>query len=319
MSDQPISLRLSITDACQLRCCYCRPAHGQDSKTCRRLSDEDLLLLVRGIHAVRGIERLRFTGGEPLLRRQLADFVAACAAMRIPDLALTTNAQRLERQAGPLRAAGLQRLNISLDSLHESTFSTITRGGSLAQSLAGIEAAIDAEFHPIKLNMVVLRDVNDHEVADMLDFGIASGCHVRFLELMPIGVAAAEFERCFISWREVYERIATRYDLLPLAHEPRATSRNYRAKDNHGRLGVCGFVSPTSHPFCQDCHRLRLTADGHLLGCLARCRRIDLRPALDGLRRGDDLLLSQAITAALETKCRQHNLAGQRDMAGIGG
>ena len=319
MNARGISLRLSVTDACQLRCRYCRPAGDGEHATRRRLSSDDLLLLVRGIHAVRGIEKLRFTGGEPLLRRDLLGLVAACAAMGIPDLALTTNAQRLAGLAGPLRADGLHRVNVSLDSLDDAVFSTITRGGSLAGSLAGIEAARRAGLRPIKLNTVVMRDLNDHEVADLLDFGFDTGCQVRFLELMPIGVAAGEFEHRFVPWREVHERLCERFELMPQSYEPGSTSRNYEARDRLGRTTVCGFISPSSRPFCQGCQRLRLTADGLLLGCLAGCGRLDLRPALDALRWGDDLPLTLAIEAALGMKRRQHDLARQRDMAWIGG
>ena len=320
MNTQGISLRLSVTDSCQLRCRYCRSADDSERVATRPLPSDDLLLMVHLIHETRGISVLRFTGGEPLLRRDLVGLVAACRTMGIPDIALTTNAQRLAARAVQLQSVGLQRLNVSLDSLDERTFAMITRGGTLRDSLGGIEAAKNAGICPVKLNMVVMGGVNDHEVAQMLDFGIRNECHVRFLELMPIGVAAGEFDHHFVPWGEVHTHLlASGFRLTPLACEPGATSRNYVAMNRDGRTTICGFISPSSKPFCGGCRRLRLTADGRLLGCLACRRQVNLLPFLDNDRQEMGVRVARAVDEALQMKRLEHRLAEQRNMAYIGG
>ncbi|MDP2983532.1 MAG: radical SAM protein [Candidatus Latescibacter sp.] len=320
MKTPGISLRFSVTQSCQLRCRYCRSGRrGDHDNIGRSLPQGELMALLHFLHQIAGIAKLRFTGGEPLLRHDLPELVAACAELGIADLALTTNGQRLAEFAGDLKQAGLHRVNVSLDSLDKDIFSAITRGGDLTASLAGIEAALAHDLQPLKLNMVVLRGVNDHETGDMLDFALKSGCHIRFLELMPIGVAAIEFDCRFIACQDIRDRLTARYDLQPLPYETGATSRDFMVRDASGRTTVCGFISPSSHPFCHGCTRLRLTADGRLLGCLANRRQLDLRPALAAALAGDSQPLAAAITDAFALKRQPHNLADQCDMTRIGG
>ncbi|NIA14344.1 MAG: radical SAM protein [Nitrospiraceae bacterium] len=320
MMPSHISLRLSVTAACQLRCCYCRPERD-GGQVCAGacLQVPELVTLVRHLHTAAGIAKLRFTGGEPLLRKDLPEVVAACGGLGIGDVALTTNGQRLVAVAEELKRGGLHRVNISLDSLNGDTFAAITRGGNLASSLAGIEAALAKGLRPVKLNMVVMRDLNDHEVGDMLDFALDTGCHIRFLELMPIGEAAREFGQRFVGWRETYERIAGGRTFRPSPYRLGATSRDYDVQDARGRKTVCGFISPSSRPFCRGCNRLRLTADGRLLGCLAHRRYLDLRPALRLALAGDLEPLASDIHEAFSMKRQNHDLADQREMAAIGG
>ena len=321
MTHKGISLRLSVTEACQLRCSYCRPVN--DNAECGpsrpRLESAELLALVRHLHAATGIAKLRFTGGEPLLRRDLPSLIAACVDLGISDISLTTNGQRLPDLAATLRDSGLDRINISLDSLDPATFARITRGGDLRATLAGIDAVLAHRMNPVKLNMVALRGINDDEITDLLEFGLRTGCQVRFLELMPIGVAAGNFDERLVPASEVWQRLLERYRLEEIPGERGATSRDYLAEDGHGRRTVCGFISPTSQPFCDGCNRLRLTHDGRLLGCLAHRESLDLLPALRAAVDGDSGPLTKAVADALAMKTWPRNLSEQRDMARIGG
>lgn len=278
-----------------------------------------MLRLIHALHASVGIDKLRFTGGEPLLYRELPQLVGVCAELGVADISLTTNGQRLAALAGPLKRSGLHRLNISLDSLDGDTFRRITRGGRLDATLAGIDAALEYGFEPVKLNTVVLRDVNDHECEALLEFGLRTRCHVRFLELMPIGVASEHFEGSFVPSRETRESLDGKYEFTALPWEAAATSRDFLVKDSSGRQTVCGFISPTSEPFCNGCRRLRLTHDGRLLGCLAQQTSVDMRSVLCV---GTDMQLRLAarnVLKALAMKDLPRDLSRQRDMVRIGG
>jgi cyclic pyranopterin phosphate synthase len=233
------------------------------------------------LHREFEIRRVRFTGGEPLLRRDLPELIGEVRALGIPELALTTNAQLLAPCAVALKEAGLQRINISLDSLRSEVFARITRGGILGRTLAGIQAARLAGLGPVKLNVVVLRGVNDAELGDLLRFALQTGCHLRFLELMPVGEAAAGFADGFVSVAEMREQLGELgYGWQPLPWDSSETSRDFLVRDADGRETVCGFITPTSEPFCTGCRRLRFTSDGWLHGCLARFGRQDLKPLL---------------------------------------
>jgi cyclic pyranopterin phosphate synthase len=239
----------------------------------------------------------------------------------VPEIALTTNAQRLSSLALALKEAGLQRINISLDSLNPSTFSRVTRGGRLDRTLDGIHTALDTGLTPIKLNMVVMRGVNDHEALDMLGFGLETGCHVRFLELMPIGVAALSFEEQFVSTAETRSSLDEgdfRWETLE--HDTRETSRDYLVHDKQGRSTLCGFISPTSQPFCDGCDRLRISADGKLHGCLARKSDYDLRPLLQFADEGEAICeLKELMQKAFARKTGNRKFDGVASMAAIGG
>lgn len=277
-------VRLSVTPRCQLRCTYCLPARGcgDYSQTEREtLTRAELVRLLAVLHAECGIRRVRFTGGEPLLRRDLAELIAEVRPLGIAELALTTNAQLLAPRADALRAAGLQRVNVSLDSLRPEVFAAVTRGGVLSRTLDGIRAAQAAGLGPVKLNMVVLRGANDGEVGEMLQYALRTGCHLRFLELMPVGEAAERFAGEFVPVDEIQGRLrALGWEWRECPWDPAETSRDFVVRDSEGRETVCGFISPTSHPFCAACRRVRLTSDGWLHSCLAREGRHDLKPLL---------------------------------------
>jgi len=317
---RPVSLRISVTDRCDERCLYCRPAEGVTLVPRRDvLRFEEIIRFVRAVKADFGLSKVRLTGGEPLIRRGLADLVRRLSLEGIGDLALTTNGQRLADMAAVLCRAGLRRVNVSLDTLDRTTYRRLTRGGNLSRTLAGIEAARACGLKPVKLNMVVLRGINDHEVVPLARFGIERGCEVRFLELMPIGVAAPSHERWFVSSAEVREQVARAMELVPLAEEPDRASRSFLARDAAGRSGRIGFVSPCSEPFCRTCRRLRLTATGRLLGCLGQTRGIDVRALLRGSGEPDETLLCGAVEEALRLKRGGRRFAEQELMVRIGG
>jgi len=316
----PVSLRISVTDRCQLRCPYCMPPEGVPLvDRAQVLRFEEMLAVVRAVRERFSLAKVHLTGGEPLIRRGLADFVARLAAEGPPDLALTTNGHRLAALAADLARAGLRRVNVSLDSLDAQVYAALTRGGMLAAALGGIDAALAAGLAPVKLNMVVLRGVNDGEVVRVARWGLARGCEVRFLELMPIGTAAGRFGREFVSSAEVRARLAGAFDLAPLPPVPGASSRNFRARDADGRTGVLGLISPCTAPFCEGCRRLRLTARGRLLGCLAQAEGIDLAPLLRAPGGPDAAALGEAAEQALGLKRAARRFADQGPMVAIGG
>jgi len=241
---QPIlDLRVSVTDRCQLRCRYCRPAAGV---TVRPRADllrfAEIAAFVRQLQRSYDVRKVRLTGGEPLARAGLSELVRMLAGLGVPDLALTTNGQWLAAQAPELQAAGLRRVNVSLDSLDPRVFRRLSRGGELARTLAGIAAALAQGLRPVKLNMLVLRGVNADEVRDLTAYALASGCEVRFLELMPIGLPAAQFARWFVAADTVRDMLARDYRLTPLRAVAGATSRVYRVRDARGRTGRIGCV-----------------------------------------------------------------------------
>ena len=291
----PLVLRISVTDRCPLRCVYCRPHKEKDARARDRLRAEDIVRFVRVAQAADGVAKVRLTGGEPLGRSDIVNLVAALAPLGVPDLALTTNGQRLALLAQPLRQAGLHRVNVSLDSLDPGTFTRTAQGGVLAHSLAGIDAALAAGLAPVRINTVVMRGVNDHEAEALVARALERGCEQRFIELMPSGLRPMDFQAWFMPSAELRERLARTFDLAPIAHEPASSSRRFCVTTHDGRQGTVGFISANSQPFCFGCRRLRLTADGRLLGCLGRGDHIGIL----GLLRDPDASADERIAAAL--------------------
>jgi len=314
-----LDLRIAVTDRCQFRCQYCMPEEGVEWRACGDiLRFEEITAFVQMLLTAYDIRKIRLTGGDPLVRPDLPALVRMLAGLGIPQLALTTNGQELPALAKPLAQAGLQRVNISLDSLNPAVFREITRGGDLRQTLDGIEAVLQTGMRPVKLNTVVMRGLNDGEAADLLDFALAKGCELRFLELMPIGHGAGLHQQQFVSSGDFYQRLEAHYRLTPLPREAGASAQRYRVCASDGRgEGVVGFIAPCSQPFCNDCTRLRLTADGRLMGCLARedggCH---IRPILQG---GDAQAMVTAARQALACKRSTAAFAQSRNMASIGG
>jgi cyclic pyranopterin phosphate synthase len=234
------------------------------------LNFEDIVRFVRMIKSSFGISKVRLTGGDPLVRPGIVELVRLLSREGIADLALTTNGQKLVDLAGDLKRAGLGRVNVSLDSLEEQVFWKLTGGGRLQRSLQGIKAAIDQGLTPVKINMVVLRGINDNEVSNLAQFGLEHGCQVRFLELMPIGCAKQKFDERFVRAQEIRQNLEKRFSLKEIASQPSQSSRNFQVWDRLGREGIVGLISPNTKPFCQDCRRIRLTSTGELIACLAK-------------------------------------------------
>jgi GTP 3',8-cyclase len=282
------------------------------------LSFEEILRFVRAVKARFGLGKVRITGGDPLVRPQVVDLVAMLAREDIPDLALTTNAQWLADTAHDLKEAGLRRVNISLDSLDEDVFAVLTRGGRLQRSLDGIAAAVRCGLTPVKLNTIVLRGYNDAEVARIARFAFDAGCHVRFLELMPIGCAARMDDR-FVPSSETRARLERHFSLSPLSYTAGASSRDFVARDAAGRKGVVGFISAQTEPFCSGCRRLRLTSTGSLVSCLAIGRGVNVRDLLKDPGADAEGELQTIIDSVLAEKRVRECFCTPHSMAGVGG
>lgn len=313
-------LRISVTDRCNLRCVYCLPAHGV-----RWHPREDLLRFeeireVVSAGARLGLTHVRLTGGEPLVREGLADLVRMLSAIpRLADLSLTTNGMLLARCAKALAQAGLRRVNISLDTLTPERFHAITRFGALEDVHEGIDAALEAGLHPVKLNVVVMRGVNDDEIVQLGRLAVDRPLHVRFIELMPIGEYFSR-ERLVPS-EEILARLSALGELRPIGGPTGCgPARAYAWAGARGSIGIIGAVTQA---FCAQCNRLRLTATGQLRPCLDQESAVDLMPALRPAV--DHERLAQLIQEAVAAKPERHAMA-QRDvgsprscMAGVGG
>lgn len=314
----PISLRLSLTDRCNLRCRYCRPDAVMHTRPAADAPAPEIWLdRLRLLQQAAPIAKLRLTGGEPLLYPHLIDLLRGCRDLGIPDLALTTNGLGLARRAAALREAGLKRINISLDSLDPDTYRRLT-GGDLQRVLDGIDAALAVGF-PVKLNAVMLRGLNDHEAPDLLRYAADQGVVLRFLEMMPIGPAAADFDELYITGNELRDHLSRHVRLEPLPYTPGETSRDHRVLWPDGRESVCGLILPSSEPFCDGCDRLRLDAKGQLYGCLAQPDREALDAAFHAAREGNPAPLRQALHRAFAIKTRPQRFRDQQAMIGIGG
>ena len=313
-------LRISLTDRCNFRCVYCMPADMQFAPRSHLLQDEELLRLVRIATKV-GFDRVRLTGGEPTVRPHLVNLVAGIANIPgIQEIAMTTNAMRLEKLAEPLAKAGLKRVNISIDTLDAERFYKITRFGKLEQVWRGIRAAEDAGLSPIKLNAVVVRGYNEDDIVDLARLTLDHAWDMRFIEIMPLG-SIAEFQvDSVVPVAEMKLRIESAFGALEAVdwdgHNP---SRPYRLRGGRGTLG---FISSVTEPFCAGCDRMRLSADGRLRLCLLRDNEIDL---LSSLRAGaSDQDLQKLMAQGIIDKpwghgLAEHVIAGSRVMSQIGG
>jgi cyclic pyranopterin phosphate synthase len=277
----PRSVRLSVTDRCDFACTYCRPSRS-DGYADVRLSLDEWAVIVDALIAS-GVRRFRFTGGEPLVHPAIVELVRLVASRGIDDLALTTNGSQLERLAGPLKAAGLQRINVSIDTLDPARFRAITRGGELAPVLAGLDAARSVGLGPIKLNAVVLRGVNDDELRSITEFAWANGFVPRFLEIMPIAEGARLVGEHLVSAAEMRARLGELLVDEQAQPEPDRGPARYVASATDPRLRV-GFITGTSDTYCGSCDRLRVSSSGTLRPCLATDDGVEAR---DAARSGD--------------------------------
>jgi cyclic pyranopterin phosphate synthase len=316
------SVRVSVTDKCNFRCTYCMPAEGLEWLPKNEvLSFEEIARLVR-ILAGMGVAEVRLTGGEPLVRRDLPTLVGMLAETPgVEDLSLTTNGVLLERFAAPLVAAGLRRINVSLDSLSHVRFAELTRRDALDQVLRGLEEAERyPELRPIKVNCVAIKGFTEEEVPALAELARRKPYVVRFLEFMPLDADEAWTGDKVLSGAEVRALVEERWPLVEIPAKSSSTSRRFRFADGAGEIG---FVSPVSEPFCSTCDRIRLTADGHLRTCLFSRREWDLKtPLRDG---ATDEELAGLVRWAVRHKELKHRVSdpgfvrASRSMSQIGG
>jgi cyclic pyranopterin phosphate synthase len=332
-------LRISITDRCNFRCLYCLPETEEaadfyrakrqvNPKPIKRdwkprthfLSYEEIERVVR-VAVGQGITKIRLTGGEPLLRRDVPGLVAKLAALPIDDLALTTNGFHFAESAEELRAAGLRRVSFSLDTLDRKNFKKFTGRDRLDEVLAAIRQARDLGFDPVKVNAVVIRHLNDHEIEALAEFAHAEGLSFRFIEFMPLDSGRAWQKEHVVSGAEILERLHARFDLQPSGRKhPSATAKCWRFDDG---LAEIGLITPVTEPFCDNCNRLRLTADGKIRTCLFSLHEHDLKPLLRGDASDDDL--AKWLVDVVLKKEERHNIGEtdfeqpNRTMSSIGG
>lgn len=278
---QAVDLRVSLTDRCNLRCTYCMPEEGlQWLAKPELLTDEEIVRLVTLAVRDLGVREVRFTGGEPMLRPGLVSIVAACAELDPrPELSLTTNGVGLARTATALRSAGLDRINVSLDTLDPETFHTLTRRHRHQDVLDGLAAAEAAGLTPVKLNAVLMRGVNDHEAADLLGWCLERGYELRFIEQMPLDAQHGWDRSQMITAAEILDRLSARFELRPEPSGERGAAPAERFLVDGGSASV-GVIASVTRPFCRACDRTRLTADGQVRNCLFATGETDLRTAL---------------------------------------
>ena len=309
-------LRLSITDRCNMRCRYCRPSFaGQDLELPQSADDNELLSLVRMIDEQIPIYKLRLTGGEPLLYPGLTDLVVRLRR-ELPrsKLCLTTNGTFLGKKAADLKAAGLDWLNISLDTLSRDLFRELSGGGCLENTLAGIDAAREAGFTDLKINSVLIRGVNADSLAELVRFAARTDCEIRFIELMPYGQGAALFRTDYLGADEAFNSLKQAFPYLgPSAATGTAARHRFLVG---GREITVGFITPVSRPFCSNCDRLRLNRSGRVFACLRQQQGIDL---LAPFRKGDLAAVREHVKDCV---CGKHVPGGywpEHDMVSIGG
>jgi cyclic pyranopterin phosphate synthase len=317
------NLRISVTDRCNFRCVYCIPDENIEWLPRVQLASLEELARIARIAVGLGVRKLRLTGGEPLLRKNLPSLVAELSALPdLEDIALTTNGTELPRLARDLADAGLSRVNVSLDSLDRATFAKLAQRDVLPDVLAGIEAAVEAGLTPLSVNCVVIRGTNDHEAVSFARFARERGFEVRFIEFMPLEHGQRWGEHALVPGKELRERIEAVFPLLPAPDQDRhAPSRDWVFAD--GAPGVMGFIDSVTAPFCESCNRIRLTADGKLRTCLFSLNEHDI---LGPMRAGaSDQDVANLLCAAVSTKELKHHITDglfvkpKRTMSQIGG
>ncbi len=312
-------VRLSVTDRCDLRCFYCMPEGYNDFETPDHWLTFDEIERVMAAFTELGTRRVRLTGGEPMVRKGLPALAARLTALpNLEDLSMSTNAIQLGRHAQAMREAGVSRLNVSLDTLDAERYREITKG-RLDKALAGLEAARAAGFAPIKINMVVMRGINDDEVEDMVSFCIEKGFTLRFIETMPLGETGQRASDTYVDLTEVKQRLAQRFELVPSVMPGGGPARYVQIAGTDLKIG---FITPISQHFCETCNRVRLTVDGSLHLCLGQEHSVALRPLL---REGiDHESLKQTLREAIDLKPERHEFREQpekivRFMSATGG
>jgi GTP 3',8-cyclase len=314
-------LRVSVTDRCNLRCTYCMPAEGLPwMPKAEMLTDEELLRVI-GVFVGLGVRQVRLTGGEPLLRRSIVEVVAGIAALHPrPQIAMTTNGVGLERVAGRLAEAGLDRVNVSLDTIDGQTFTQLTRRDRLDDVEKGLAAAAEAGLTPVKVNAVAMRGINDVAVADVLRWCLDRGYELRFIEQMPLDAQHGWDRHQMVDADEIRARLSERFRLTPVPGRGSAPAERFLVD---GGPATVGIIASVSEPFCAACDRTRLTADGQVRNCLFSERETDLRgPLRDG---ATDAELARLVQGEMWVKRRGHGIGDpgfrqpDRPMSSIGG
>lgn len=295
-------LRVSVTDRCNLRCIYCMPEQGIEKKDHEDiLRFEEIIKIVKAASTL-GIKKVRYTGGEPLVMRDIDKLIYETSNISgIQDIALTTNGILLGEMAEDLKKAGLKRVNISLDTLDKDKFKEITRIGDLNKVIAGINKCISLGLAPIKINTVLMKDINHTEIDDFINFIREFPVEVRFIELMPIGEGTKLYEKGKMTFKEVLEEHP---ELIPMRSKPGSTAELYAVK---GAKGKIGFISPMSCKFCSDCNRIRLTAVGTIKPCLHSRSEISIKEYLN-----DEMLLTEVLRGAIINKPSEHHLEAEK-------
>lgn len=303
-------VRLSVTDRCDFRCVYCMAEEMTFLPRKQVLSLEEIYRVGR-VFTELGVKKIRLTGGEPLVRKNVMSLIEQLGQLPgLEELLLTTNGSQLGKLAVPLREAGVNRINISLDSLNSERFTQMTRTGKLSKVLEGVEAAVAAGFDSIRLNAVVLKGQNDHEILDLLEYAMGLGINIAFIEEMPLG-AISDHERIdtMVSNEKVRDMINERYSLTPLDDSTAGPSKYYQIESYKSKVG---FISPVSHNFCETCNRVRVTVEGRLLLCLGNEYSSDLRKILRN-ESVNDQALKEAIIEAMDIKPLKHHFYDENE------
>jgi GTP 3',8-cyclase len=295
-------VRLSVTDRCDLRCFYCLPKGYKDfEEPGEWLSFTEIERVIK-VFGELGVSRIRITGGEPLVRKNLPELAQRLSTLPgIEDLSLSTNAVQLKRYAAQLKRANVSRLNVSLDSLDADRFKSITNGGKLEKVIDGLMAAKAAGFHPIKINTVLMKGVNDDEAEDLVEFCIKHGFTLRFIETMPMGNTGRDATNHYLNLQEIKSRLAQKHQLIPSMMPGGGPARYVKVAGTDLKIG---FITPISQHFCETCNRVRLAADGTLYLCLGQADKVELRPLLrEGISNEQ---LKQVIIDSIALKPEKH-------------
>ena len=296
-------IRLSVTDRCDFRCAYCMPMQMKFLPKSEILSLEEILLVARAFAAM-GVNKIRVSGGEPLVRKgvtRLCENLSRIPGVR--EVVITTNGSQLPRLAAPLRAAGVRRINISLDTLRADKFKALTRTGELSAVLRGVESARAANFDGVKLNVVMMRGFNDDEIVPLARFAVANNLDISYIEEMPLGDIGHSRAETYYSADDAMRQLRDEFDLRPSDHNSGGPARYWKIA---GAATKVGFITPHSHNFCASCNRVRVTAVGQLFPCLGQNDMTDLKPALRGGEDDREAALRRAILHGLDIKPKGH-------------
>ncbi len=296
-------VRLSVTDKCNMRCFYCMPEGFKGFEAPQDWLTFDEIERVIGAFVELGVSRVRLTGGEPLVRKNVNNLISRLASLNgLDDLSMSTNATLLTKYAPHLKKSGISRINVSLDSLQEDRFAKITGNGKLHEVLAGLQAAKDANLNPIKINVVAMKGINDDEYIDIVKYCIDMGFTLRFIETMPVGSTGRNASEYYQDLAEVKEQLCNKFELVPSIMSGGGPARYYKIQGTDLNIG---FITPISQHFCETCNRVRLSVDGVLYLCLGDEHKVELRPLLRAGISDEDL--QQEIVTALDIKPLKHD------------